>query len=229
MFGYECNTIYSNHSIIGFSSLWTSTRGIKSAQLQAQKHNHFWPKYCKITMPPMLPLPIVNSSTLAQAGKSSSHQMFWHNSPIICPKSAPIPVHFFPKPALTMLQKQRENRGSSNHEMDHLVCFKSTRTEKVIIRGRAMSSDPGMCEKRNLSSKEDYPDIDDQQFGERFKLPHITDVLDIPPRPSTFCIQSRCIFFNPFSVLSLRVLMSVIYLLGIKNHVLLKVPRIFHN
>ena len=174
--------------------------GKKSAQLQA--HKHFWPKYCKIRMPPMLPLPIVNSSTLGQAVKSSSPHMFWHTSPIMCPKSASKPVHLFPKPAMTMLQKQRENRGSSNHEMDHLVCFTSTRTEKVINRGRAMSSDQGMCEKRNLSSKEDYPDIDDQQFGERFKLPHITDVLDIPPRPSTFCIQSRCMFFNLFSVLS---------------------------
>lgn len=147
-------------------------------------------------MPQMLPLPTVHSSALSQAAKSPSPHMFWHYSPMLWPKSVPIPVHFFPKPVMAMLQTHRGNRGSSHHEMDLQVCVKSTRLEKVINRGRAMSSDHGMCEKRNLSSKEDYPDIDDQQFGERFKLPHITDVLDILPRPSTFCIQSRCIFFR---------------------------------
>ena len=100
--------------------------------------------------------------------------------------------------------QRKQHSGGLNHMR---VVSMAVGADKVNGSARIVNKISG---KKNLSSKEDYPDVDDEEFGERFKLPHVTDVLDVPPRPSTFCINSRCSL--DFLVLSLYFVIVLFHL-----------------
>ncbi|KAL2649522.1 hypothetical protein R1flu_017650 [Riccia fluitans] len=47
-------------------------------------------------------------------------------------------------------------------------------------------------EKPGGESQDDFPDLTEDEFAERFKCPHITDLFNVQPMRSTFCTKSSC-------------------------------------
>lgn len=49
--------------------------------------------------------------------------------------------------------------------------------------------------KVSMESVEEFPDLDVDEFEKRFQPPHVTDVFDVQPGPSTFSTKTRYVVF----------------------------------
>ncbi|PAN47579.1 hypothetical protein PAHAL_9G256100 [Panicum hallii] len=89
--------------------------------------------------------------------------------------------------------------GSVSSGQKHLGCFrvhtssrlqcvdydKKSRTKQLVVR--AIFVDRPQLDFSNPNWKEQFQ----EDFGKRFSLPHLRDVIDVEPRPTTFSLKSR--------------------------------------
>jgi len=89
--------------------------------------------------------------------------------------------------------------GSVSSGQKHLGCFrvhtssrlqctgydKKSRTNQLVVR--AISVDHPQLDFSNPNWKKQFQ----EDFGKRFSLPHLRDVIDVEPRPTTFSLKSR--------------------------------------
>ena len=97
------------------------------------------------------------------------------------------------------LAPSRDYAGSVSSGQKHLGCFrvhtssrlqcvgydKKSRTNQLVVR--AISVDHPQLDFSNPNWKKQFQ----EDFGKRFSLPHLRDVIDVEPRPTTFSLKSR--------------------------------------
>lgn len=72
-----------------------------------------------------------------------------------------------------------------------LGCSRTRDVPSVSVATQERSSRLLVRNAVTTEARDDFTKVSDDDYAENFRPPHITDVFDVPARPSTFCAKTR--------------------------------------